>query len=67
MAGVIVDLRAKEGSIIKIGDPIAVMSAMKMETVINSTCDGVVEKVYVKTDESLNAGDMIAKITKSEK
>lgn len=64
MAGVIVDLRAKEGSVVKIGDPIAVMSAMKMETVINSPCDGVVEKVYVKADESLNAGDMIARIKK---
>ena len=62
MSGIIVDLRAKAGSPVKIGDPIAVMSAMKMETVINSTCDGIIEKVYVKPDESLNAGDMIAKI-----
>jgi pyruvate carboxylase len=66
MAGVIVDLRVKEGSIIKIGDPIAVMSAMKMETVINSSCDGVVESVHAKPNDSLNAGDMIAKIKSTE-
>ena len=62
MAGVIIELRVKEGSVVKVSDPIAVMSAMKMETVITSTCEGTIEKLYVMVNESLNAGDMIVKV-----
>ena len=48
----------------KIGDPIAVMSAMKMETIVTATMVGVVEEVAVQANESLSAGDLIARIKK---
>jgi pyruvate carboxylase len=47
---------------VKLGDLIAVMSAMKMETIVTATIAGVVEEVYVSANESLSAGDMIAKL-----
>ena len=61
-SGVVVELRVKEGTVVKLGDPIAVMSAMKMETMVTSTMAGVVEQVFVSANESLSAGDMIAKL-----
>lgn len=62
MAGVIVELRVQEGSDLKVGDPVAVMSAMKMETVVSAQKAGKITKVHCKDGDSLNAGDLIAEI-----
>ncbi|KAJ3057124.1 pyruvate carboxylase [Rhizophlyctis rosea] len=64
MSGVVVEVRVEPGSEVKVGDPIVVMSAMKMETIVNATVAGTVGDVLVKPGESLNAGDLIAKIDK---
>ncbi|KAI9475499.1 MAG: pyruvate carboxylase [Benjaminiella poitrasii] len=66
MSGVVVELRAKEGSHVKAGDPIAVLSAMKMETVVTSPVAGKVERVAVQEGDSLNSGDLVAKIVKED-
>jgi pyruvate carboxylase len=57
-----VEVRAKKGQMVKVGDPIAVMSAMKMETVITATMAGTIDEVYVLSNESISSGDLIAKI-----
>ncbi|CEI93313.1 Putative Pyruvate carboxylase [Rhizopus microsporus] len=64
MSGVVVEIRAKEGSHVKAGDPLAVLSAMKMETVVTSPVAGKVERVAVNEGDSLSAGDLVAKIIK---
>ncbi|CAG8476435.1 1526_t:CDS:10, partial [Acaulospora colombiana] len=64
MAGVVIEIRAKEGAEIKAGDPICVLSAMKMETVVTSSVSGKVEHVEIKENDSLSAGDLIVKIVK---
>ena len=53
-----------EGADIKTGDPICVLSAMKMETVVTSPVSGKIEYVAVKESDSLNAGDLIVRIVK---
>lgn len=57
-------MRVDVDSYVNIGDPICVLSAMKMETVVGSTFKGKVEQVYVAESDSLSAGDLICKIAK---
>ncbi|KAI8911879.1 carbamoyl-phosphate synthase L chain, ATP binding domain-containing protein [Gorgonomyces haynaldii] len=62
MSGMVVEVRLKQGSSVKLGDPIAVLSAMKMETIVTATKEGIIETIEIKTGDSLNAGDLIAQI-----
>ncbi|KAI0482502.1 pyruvate carboxylase [Xylariaceae sp. FL0804] len=65
MAGVLVELRVKEGSDVKKGDPLAVLSAMKMEMVISSPHNGKVADLQVKEGDSVDGSDLVCKITKA--
>lgn len=44
------------GSLVKAGQKLAVLSAMKMETAVQSPCDGLVRHVGVSKGDSLDAG-----------
>ncbi|KAK9418557.1 putative Pyruvate carboxylase [Seiridium unicorne] len=65
MAGVLVELRVKEGSEVKKGDPLAVLSAMKMEMVISAPHAGKVGSLQVKEGDSVDGSDLVCKITKA--
>ena len=47
---------AAAGSLVKAGQKLAVLSAMKMETAVQSPCDGLVRHVGVGKGDSLDAG-----------
>ncbi|KAI8050896.1 pyruvate carboxylase [Syncephalis plumigaleata] len=64
MSGVVVEVRVKEGVHVNDGDPICVLSAMKMETVVSAPVSGRVERIVVAANDSLVAGDLIAHIVK---
>ncbi|ANZ75230.1 BA75_01882T0 [Komagataella pastoris] len=66
MAGVVVEVRVHENGEVKKGDPIAVLSAMKMEMVISSPVAGRIGQIAVKENDSVDASDLIAKIVKAE-
>uniref|UniRef100_A0A4W4GQM3 Pyruvate carboxylase n=1 Tax=Electrophorus electricus TaxID=8005 RepID=A0A4W4GQM3_ELEEL len=51
------------GQRVEKGQPLCVLSAMKMETVVNSPLAGTVAKVYVKADSSLEGDDLILEIS----
>lgn len=57
---------AEEGQRISEGDTIAVLESMKMEFPVESEYDGIVEKVFIKTSQQINAGQMIAAIKTEE-
>jgi pyruvate carboxylase len=65
MSGVLVELRVKEGSEVKKGDPLAVLSAMKMEMVISAPHSGKVASLQVKEGDSVDGSDLVCRITKS--
>ncbi|KAK4936840.1 pyruvate carboxylase [Elasticomyces elasticus] len=65
MAGVVVEVRAKEGHEVKKGDPVAVLSAMKMEMVISAPHSGKVGELFVKEGDSVAGSDLVCKITKA--
>ncbi|KAI7851719.1 pyruvate carboxylase [Circinella umbellata] len=64
MSGVVIEVRAKEGTQIKAGDPVCVLSAMKMETVVSAPVAGRVELVPINEGDSLSSGDLVARIVK---
>ncbi|OUT23134.1 pyruvate carboxylase [Pichia kudriavzevii] len=66
MAGVVVEVRVKHGTEVKKGDPLAVLSAMKMEMVISAPVSGRVGEVFVNEGDSVDMGDLLVKIAKDE-
>ncbi|KAI9700540.1 MAG: pyruvate carboxylase [Bogoriella megaspora] len=64
MSGVVLEVRVKEDSEVKKGDPVAILSAMKMEMVISAPHSGKVAELQVKDGDSVDGQDLICKITK---
>lgn len=62
MAGVVLEIKAKKDAEVKKGDPIAVLSAMKMEMVISAPALGKVGDVLINEGDSVESGDLIAHI-----
>jgi len=62
MPGVIVGLQVKEGDTIKEGDPLATLSAMKMETVIPATASGVVKYIPVRIGDKVEGDELLVEI-----
>jgi len=48
MPGLVIDVCISVGDIIKKGDPIILLEAMKMENIIKSSTDGIIKKINVK-------------------
>ncbi|KAI1262954.1 pyruvate carboxylase [Xylariaceae sp. FL1019] len=65
MAGVLVELRVHEGSDVKKGDPLAVLSAMKMEMVISAPHNGKVAGLQATQGDSVAGSDLLCRITKA--
>jgi len=63
LAGVVVEIRAQEGHDVKAGDPLFVMSAMKMETVVSAPVGGKVKRILVTQNDSVSQGDLLCEIT----
>ena len=62
MPGKVVDVKVAVGDPVQKGQPMAVLSAMKMETVVSATMSGKVLKVFTKKDETVGAGELIVEI-----
>ncbi|XP_053305516.1 pyruvate carboxylase, mitochondrial [Spea bombifrons] len=62
MPGKVIDIKVKEGAQIEKGQPLCVLSAMKMETLVNSPVSGTIKKIYVKPDMHLEGEDLILEI-----
>ncbi|KAI9851697.1 MAG: pyruvate carboxylase [Thelocarpon superellum] len=64
MSGVVVEVRIHDGGDVKKGDPIAVLSAMKMEMVLSAPHSGAIGNLQVKEGDSVDSQDLICKIVK---
>lgn len=63
MPGKVVEVKVKPGQKVEKGQPLCVLSAMKMETVVNSPISGIISRVHVNPDSSLEGDDLILEIT----
>uniref|UniRef100_A0A8C7DCG2 Pyruvate carboxylase n=1 Tax=Oncorhynchus kisutch TaxID=8019 RepID=A0A8C7DCG2_ONCKI len=66
MPGKVIEVKVEPGQKVEKGQPLCVLSAMKMETVVNSPLTGVVTVIHVNTDNSLEGDDLILEITAEE-
>jgi len=62
MSGVVVEVRVKDGQQVKKGDPLCVMSAMKMESAVTAPVSGHVKRVLVQEGDSIAGGDLVVEI-----
>jgi pyruvate carboxylase len=62
MSGVVVEVRVKEGHEILKGDPLCVLSAMKMESAVTAPVSGHIKRVVVNEGDSINQGDLVVEI-----
>ena len=67
MPGVIVDVKVKIGDIVAEGEPLVVLSAMKMETVLPSPCSGVVTRVLHNAGDQVDPDDLLLLIEDEKK
>ena len=62
MPGNIVDVLVRQGQTIKAGEPVLVTEAMKMESEIQATIDGVVAGIYVAKGDRVTPGEVLIEI-----
>ena len=59
MPGTVIDIKVKPGDVVKKGDALIVLSAMKMETVVKAPANGKVLKVAVHNNQKLEGDDLL--------
>ncbi|XP_044737041.1 pyruvate carboxylase, mitochondrial isoform X2 [Chrysoperla carnea] len=59
MPGTVLEVRVKVGDTVDKGTPVVVLSAMKMETIVQSPVAGKVKKILVKVNDNLQAEDLV--------
>ncbi len=62
LPGVIIEVSVKEGQVVKAGQKVAVIEAMKMENEIQASSDGTVTAILVNKGDSVLEGAEIVKI-----
>jgi len=59
MPGMVLNILVEPGSIVKKGDPLLVLEAMKMENVLKSPTDGVVKSVAAKMSTAVEKNQLL--------
>jgi pyruvate carboxylase len=59
MPGVVVDVKVKPGDVVKEGEPLVVLSAMKMETVLPAPTSGTVSRLLVNAGDQVEGDDLL--------
>lgn len=62
MPGVVGTVHVKVGDIVKEGDAIVTLEAMKMETTIRAEASGAIERVLVAKGDVVEAEDLLVEI-----
>lgn len=62
LPGVILNIHIKEGDIVKIGDRLITLEAMKMENNVNADKEGKIVSIKVRQGDSVLEGDLLIEI-----
>ena len=62
MPGLLIEVGVQEGGEVKVGQPVAVVEAMKMENVLRAPSDGVVARILASPGETLRVGQTIIEL-----
>jgi len=66
MPGDVIDIKVRVGDVIRKGDPIVVLSAMKMETVVKSPVAGKITNLAVVKGQKLEGDDLLMDVQVQE-
>ncbi|KAI8095665.1 carbamoyl-phosphate synthase L chain, ATP binding domain-containing protein [Thamnidium elegans] len=66
VTGMIVEINVKEGDRVEPGQQLFVISAMKMETVVQSSTDGVVRLIYASANDLIEGGDIVVELSRND-
>jgi len=62
MPGLLVSLEVSIGDVVKVGDALAVIEAMKMENQLTAEKEGVVSNIFIEPGGSLEVGQIILEL-----
>lgn len=62
MPGKILEIMVEEGDEVELGDPVAILEAMKMENELNAPVAGVISSISVSVNDSLEKNAIILEI-----
>ncbi len=66
MPGQVVKVLVKEGQMVKQGEPLVILEAMKMENEFKATVDGIVKAIKVKEGETVEANSVLVELEPQE-
>src|SRR6478609_9548600 len=58
MPGLVIDMKVKAGDVVKAGDPLLILEAMKMENILKASAEATVKNVKVKKGDSVEKGQV---------
>lgn len=61
ISGRVVDIKVKSGESVSKGQPLVILEAMKMENILSSPKDGVIDKILHSVGDSVGTGEVIIK------
>ena len=59
LPGVVYEVKVKEGDVVKAGQALLILEAMKMENTVESPKDGVIKKLNVHKGDAILQGDIL--------
>jgi pyruvate carboxylase len=62
MPGMVTEVAVSPGQLVKAGDKLVVLEAMKMLTTVSASTDGTIAEVLVKKNEQVDSDDLLVKL-----
>ncbi len=67
MPGKVFKVLKEEGEKVRLGEPILILEAMKMEHTLYANTDGIIEKIYYKEGEQVAGSEVLCSVSENEK
>lgn len=61
MPGLVLEISVADGQEVNAGDSLLILEAMKMENIIKSPGQGVIDEILVKTGQAVDKGQLLIK------
>ncbi len=62
LSGTVLKVVVSKGSFVKLGDHLTINEAMKMETTVQATNDGIVKEIHVVAGDTISTGNLLIEL-----
>jgi pyruvate carboxylase len=59
MPGLIVEIKVAEGTLVKAGEPLMILEAMKMENILKSPTEGIIKSIKIKKGDNVEKNQIL--------